>query len=173
MPVLGMSDKEFDFYQHSMSEAVRLIGQDALLFPVGVLKEDLYSDKTVTYKGARKIGLLFDTNPRPILKKFQWLTEDEELPYLAYIVPMDYKDVPFTVQEQMVIRIASERVLESERNFLVTNVRGVTLDPLMWICKLVPHRPKIDMNPTTPQVESTRVPKTDTGFSYLTVGGKR
>lgn len=173
MAVLGMSDKEFEFYQRSISEAVRLIGQDALLFPVGFVTEDLYSDKDIDYEGVRKIGLIFDSNPKPILKKFQWLTEEEELPYLAYIVPLDHDNEEFIAQENMLIQIASERVLKSERTFLVTNVRGVTLDPLMWMCKLVPHRPKVDMDPETPYIESTVAPKTDTGYSYLRKGGAR
>lgn len=171
MAELGMNDIEFEFYQRSISEAVRLIGQDAYLFPVGFVKEDLYSDKSINYEGVRKIGLLFESNPKPILKKFQWLTEDEELPYVAYIVPLDHTDEEFIAQENMLIQIDSERVLQSERTFLVTNIRGVTLDPLMWMCKLVPHRPKVDMIPDTAEVDSTVVPRTDTGFSYLKRGG--
>ena len=171
MAFLGMSDKEFEFHQKSISEAVRLIGQDAFLFPVNSVSEDIYSDKIVDYEGVRRIGLLFESDPKPILKKFQWLTEEEDLPYVAYIVPLDHEDKEFVAQENMLIRIASNRVLKSERTFLVTNVRGVTLDPLMWMCKLVPYRPKVDMNPSTPSVESTVVPKTDTGFSYLKRGG--
>jgi hypothetical protein len=167
MALLGMSDKEFEYRQKSIAEAVKLIGQDAYLFPVDSVTEDLYSDKDIVYEGARKIGILFESNPKPILKKFQWLTEDEELPYVAYLVPLDHKNIKFTVTDQMLIRIDSTRVLESERVFLVTNVRGVELDPLMWMCKLVPFRPKVDMNPKTGEYEPTVAPKTDTGYSYL------
>lgn len=167
MAQLGMTDREFEQYQLFMSEAVRLIGQDALLYPVDTVTEDLYSDKDITFLKPRKIGLIFDQNPRPILKKFQWLTEDEELPYLAYIVSLDHSDKAFTVQEQMKVVIQSERVLKSERYFLVSNVRGVTIDPLMWICKLVPYRPKFDMKPETSSYDSTLNKKTDTGYSYF------
>lgn len=167
MALLGMSDLEFEFHQRSITEAVRLIGQDAYLFPVNSSEEDLNSDKDIVYEGARKIGLLFDSNPKPILKKFQWLTEEEDLPYVAYIVPFDHNNIEFEVTEHMLVRIDSKRVLNSERVFLVTNVRGVTLDPLMWMCKLVPYRPKVDMRPGTGKYEPTLNPKTDTGFTYL------
>lgn len=167
MAILGMNDAEFNYYQAAMTEAVKMIGQDAYLFPVDSVTEDIYSDKDIVYNRARKIGLLFESNPKPILKKFQWLSEDDELPYLAYIVPFDHKSVEFTVEENMLIRIDSKRVLQSERVFIVTRVRGTTLDPLMWMCTLAPYRPKVDMVPDTPEYNATLNPKTDTGYTYL------
>lgn len=167
MSELGMTDKEFEQHQLFISEAVRLIGQEAHLWPVNSFDLDLYHDPTVKYKEARRIGLFFESNPRPILKKFQWLSEEEELPYVAYIVPLDYEDKEFRVQENMFLQVESTRVLESERNFLISNVRGVNIDPLMWICKLVPARPKYDQHPETPEIEVTYKPKTDSGYSYL------
>lgn len=167
MKQLLMNRREYDLWEQEISECVRLLGQKALLSPVETIFNDLYYDKDMVYEDARPIGIIFESNPRPILKKNNWLIEDDELPYVAYIVPLDNFDKPFKVSEQMFIRITSVFGLESTREFVVQRVRGTTIDPLMYICNLTPYRPKLDFKPETEQTDHTESFKTDTATTYL------
>lgn len=167
MAQLGMTPEEYDYWVSNLSEACKLIGQDAKLFPVESEVKDIYFDPTVEYKEAVDIGLIFDGNPKPILKKFNWLTEDEDVPYVCYLVAKDRNLKPIEVRENMKIVIPSVYGVVTERTFLVSHVRGTSIDPLAWICKLVPYRPKVDMKPETPEVDSTIREKNDINYGYL------
>lgn len=167
MAELMMVDREFDQYQRYYAEALKLIGQDAYLFPADSVEEDMYFDKSVSYSDARHIGLIFESNPRPILKRYNWLTEDEELPFLAYIAPLDNNEDGFEVRDQMKIQINSKRVISSERFFIVQKVRGSSIDPLMFICSLTPYRPKVSMRPDLEGYHSTVNGVNEAGYTYL------
>lgn len=170
MAELMMDEIEYEYYQKSISEACRLIGQEALLFPVNSVLPDIYDDRTVSYDGVRSIGLLFESNPRPLLKKFNWITEDEELPFVANIVPFDDTGEPFNITEDMIIVIKNRLGFKSERSFIVRNVRGSSIDPLMYVCKLSPYRPKVDFNPNTVAHDKTYNKRNDVNSSYLNRG---
>jgi hypothetical protein len=170
MAILGMIQTEYDYYVDSLREAMALIGQEAILYQVDVEEKDLYRDPSVTYKEAVNIALIFEENPRPILKQLNWLTEDEELPYVAHIVALASNKEPIVVRENMKIRIPSKYGLETDRVFVVTRVNGNHIDPVEWVCKLVPYRERVDVKPETPEYDRVRVEgKQDTSYSYLTV----
>lgn len=170
MSILGMSQKEYDYYVDQVRESMALIGQEAILYQVDTEEKDLYRDPSTTYKDAVKIALVFDDNPKPILKKHNWLTEDEELPYVAHIVALATNGEPVVVRENMKIRVKSKLGLKSDRVFLVSRVVGNHIDPITWICKLTPYREKVDMNPDTCEYEDMREEgKQDTSFGYLNV----
>lgn len=174
MALLGMTPEEYDYMVSNISEALKLIGQDAMLYQIYDVEKDLYNDtESLELLSHRDIGLIFEDNPRPVLKKFNWLTEEEEIPYLAYICSKDSRQEPLVVQDRMLIRIKTHLGIESDKLFQVTSVRGNSVDPLYWICKLVPYRNKVDFNPETPKVDSTRVDKTDVNFAYLKVNENR
>lgn len=168
MALLGMTPEEYDYMVSNMSEALKLIGQDAMLYQVYDIEKDFYNDtESLELLSHRKIGLIFEDNPKPVLKKFNWLTEEEEIPYIAYICSKDSNQEPLVVQDRMLIRIKTNLGIESDRIFQITSVRGNSVDPLYWICKLVPYRNKVDFRPETKKVDSTRVDKNDVNYSYL------
>lgn len=174
MARLGMSPEEYDYWVSNISEAFDLIGQDAELYQVAEIDKDMYNDVDILkHFTPRNIGLIFEDNPRPVLKKFNWLTEEEEIPYVAYLCSKDSSQRSLEVQEYMVVRVLSNYGLESERLFQVSSCRGSSIDPLFWICKLVPYRNKVDMVHETRQIESTRVRKNDTNFAYLDIHENR
>ena len=167
MGMLGMTPGEYDYWVSNLSEAFKLIGQDAKLYQVDTESKDSYFDPTLTHKEAIEIGVIFDNNPKPILKGFNWMTEDEEVPYLCYVVSKDSNLQPVEIREHMVIVIPSVYGLVTTREFLVTHVRGTSIDPLAWICKLVPYRKKIDMKPETAEVDPVLKDTQDVGYGYL------
>lgn len=170
MARLGMSTEEYAFYIGQIREAFDLIGQEAWLYQVKTEEKDLYRDPTIEHKEVKKIGLVFEENPKPILKKMNWLTEDEELPYVAYIVALASDDTPIKITEYMKVRIQSKLGLESDRLFVVSKVTGNSIDPLVWICKLVPYRYKVDINSETERYDSRLgEEKKETGYNYLRV----
>jgi hypothetical protein len=167
MAQLGMSPEEYDYMVSCYSEACKLVGQDAKLFPVDSEVKDIYLDPTVTYKDVRDVGVLFENNPKPILKKLNWLTEDEELPFVCYVVAKDRSLKSFEVTENMVLVVPSVYGLVTERKFVVSHVRGTSIDPLAWICKLVPYRTKLDLDTSTEEIDSTLAGKNDVNYGYL------
>lgn len=174
MARLGMSPEEYDYWVSNLSEAFDLIGQDAELYQVAEIDKDMYNDvELLKHFTPRKIGLIFEDNPRPILKKYNWLMEDEEIPYVAYLCSKDSSQKSLEVREYMIVRVKSNYGLESDRLYQVTSCRGSSIDPLYWICKLVPYRNKVDMVPDTKQIDSTRVRKNDTNFAYLNLDEDR
>lgn len=171
MSRLGMSPGEYNYVLDNIREAFDLIGQEAILSEVDHEVKDLYRDPATTYKDEKLIGLIFEDNPRPILKKMNWLIEDEELPYVVHIVALATNREPVVVTENMKITIPSVYGVNTVRTFIVTRVTGNSIDPLTWICKLVPYREKIDMIPETPGVidhEKVSNPS-DVGINYLNI----
>ena len=167
MAQLGMTPEEYNYWVESLSEAMKLIGQDAKLYQVDVEEKDLYKDLTLQHKEPVKVGCIFEDNPKPILKKYNWLTEDEELPYVAYIVAKDEELKPIEVREHMILEVISVYGIETTRKFLITSVRGNSIDPIAWICKCVPWREKVDFVPETEEVDNSVKEVNDTDFSYL------
>ena len=164
---LTMTKDEYNYMVDNIREAFELIGQKAVLFQVDSEIKDIYRDADVTYKDGTDISMIFEDNPKPILKKFNWMTEDEELPIVAHVVALDNKGNPVQVRERMKIMIKSELGLETQRVFLVSKVTGSSIDPLTYICKLVPYRFKVDVDTEKPGYQPSVEPKSDTGFIYL------
>lgn len=170
MAILGLTQGEYDYFVGDLRESMALIGQDALLYQVGTAVEDLYGDPTVSYQEARKVSVIFDDNPRPILKKYNWYTEDKDLPFVAHIVALDSEEQPLVIVEKMILRIPSVYGLITERCFIVTHVVGNAIDPWEWICTLVPYREKVDIVQETEEYDQVQpVPDRKTSFGYLKV----
>lgn len=166
---LTMTKDEYNYMVDNIREAFDLIGQKAVLFQVEKEIKDIYSDADITYKDGKEISLIFEDNPKPILKKFNWMTEDEELPIVANIVALANDGTPIEVRENMKVLLKSELGLETQRLFLVSRVRGNTIDPLTFICKLVPYRFKVDVDKQTEGYQPTIKEHSSTGFSYLNI----
>lgn len=166
---LTMTKDEYNYYVDNIREAFNLIGQKAVLFQVDQEIKDIYHDTDIAYKDGKEVSIIFEDNPKPILKKFNWMTEDEELPIVANVVALADDGTPIEVRERMKILLKSELGLETQRMFLVSKVTGNSIDPLVFICKLVPYRFKTDIDLDTEGYQSSIGERDNTGFSYLNV----
>lgn len=165
MGLLDMSRSEAELHMRFITEAAKLRGQPCLLYQIDNSVSDLHNDKDIVYKDSVLVNILFDEHPKTILKKLNWFTEDDELPYVAYLTNMDknYSDVRVT--KDCLIEIKSTQVEQSERTrFIISEVRGNSINPVYWICKLVPYRPKSIMT----EVNDPDAPNnTSMGYSYV------
>ena len=165
MGLLDMSRSEAELHMRFITEAAKLRGQPCLLYQIDNSVSDLHNDKDIVYKDSVLVNILFDEHPKTILKKLNWFTEDDELPYVAYLTNMDknYSDVRVT--KDCLIEIKSIQVEQSERTrFIISEVRGNSINPVYWICKLVPYRPKSIM---TEVIDPDAPSNTSMGYSYV------
>lgn len=165
MGLLDMSRSEAELHMRFITEAAKLRGQPCLLYQIDNSVSDLHNDKDIVYKDSVLVNILFDEHPKTILKKLNWFTEDDELPYVAYLTNMDknYSDVRVT--KDCLIEIRSTQVEQSERTrFIISEVRGNSINPVYWICKLVPYRPKSIM---TEVIDPDAPSNTSMGYSYV------
>ena len=145
MGSLSMNLSEHNYYVNMIMEGFNLIGQKAILYQVDTEERDLYYDPKVVYKEASNIFVMFESNPMPILKKYNWLTEGEDSPYIVYVSGLDSEGNPIEVQENMKIVIVSELGLKTQRVFDVSRVMANNINPLAYLCKLTPHRFHVDL----------------------------
>ena len=165
MGLLYMAGVEHEQHIKYIAEASKLLGQEALLYQVEKKTSDLHNDKDVVYKDPIKINFLLEQNPTPILKKLNWFTEDDDLPYLAYLTKLDDTYQEVSIDKECLIEVVTTQVNEANpRKFIITSVRGSKLNPLYWICKLVPYREKIDKDPV---VDPEAPTNTDMGYGYI------
>lgn len=153
MAELGINGGEYRYFSSAIAEASKLLGQESYLYPVASTKEDLYHDIRRGYGKPIQIGLFFVNNPQPILKRQHWLQENEEA-YVGYIslYSTEYKALP--IQEGVLIEIKTKYPIVETRYFKVSLVQALTIDPLMWVAKLVPYRQPVDLKPDTPVVQT-------------------
>lgn len=165
MGLLYMADVEHDLHIKYLAEAAKLLGQEALLYQVDKKSCDLHHDKDVVYKEPVKFNFLLEQNPTPILKKLNWFSEDSELPYIGYLTKLDNDYQEVRIDTDAILEIVTTQVSEPNANkFIITSVRGSKLNPLFWICKLVPYREKTEMT----LVKDPEAPHdTSLGYSYI------
>ena len=98
MGLSDMSRSEAELHMKFITEAAKLRGQPCLLYQIDNSVSDLHNDKDIVYKDPVLVNILFDEHPKTILKKLNWFTEDDELPYVAYLTNMDknYSDARVT-----------------------------------------------------------------------------
>ena len=108
MGKLNSNLNEHNYMVNSIREAFTLIGQPAYLYQVDTEDRDLYYDPELTYKDAIKVSVIFETNPQPLLKKFNWLTDSEQqTPYVANIVSLADDGSTLKIQENMKLLLLS------------------------------------------------------------------
>ena len=143
MGKLFMDATEHEFWEEEIAEAARLLGQECKLYQVDIIDEDINRDTKVSYKEPVSINILFEDNPKPKLKKLGWLTETDDLPYLAYITSLDDNYERVKVDKYAKITVLNNL---GEVDLQISEVSGSEIDPLFWICKLVPYRYNFDDN---------------------------
>lgn len=165
MGLLDMSRPELKMHMKFITEAAKLRGQPCKLYQIAESTSDLHNDKDIEYMPPVDINILFEEHPKTILKKLNWFSEDEDLPYVAYLTNMDKDYADVRVTKDCLIETHSIQVEQSERTrFLISSVRGGNIDPAFWICKLVPYRPKSEKT----EVKDHEAPNnTDMGYSFI------
>lgn len=175
MGILSPTNTELQFHSMMFAEALHLQGDQCMLYQLEgksdyVVEKDYANDPKPKYIDPVIIDVLLDTNPQAKLRKMNWLAESDDLPILAYVSnhayrkPNDYEEI--VVTQYCIIELPySLRDLGTQK-FIVTDVRSEGLHPLYWTCKLAPVRDQVDLDPSTPEVDST-LPASDSGTNYL------
>lgn len=170
-----MNSDEHMLHEQYIAESVKLHGYKVKLHQVNTSEEDMYFDEKVTYLDPVYVNIIFQSDPIPRLKKLGWLLEGDANPYLAYITNYDDSENRVNITKDCIIEISSmikiPEMVEDTRRLVVSQVNGSKIDPLFWECKLVPYRPKVDLQPTTPEYDDTRDggDPDSTGTSYLKI----
>ena len=172
MGLLYQSKKEHDLTVNYMAESFKLLGQEALLYQVKKKKYDLHNDRDVEYEEPIRINFLLEDNPKPVLKRMGWFTEEEELPYVGYFVVRaeDLSDVKMNTDSK--IRLITRQVDDTYftdtdaiyNEFLISSIRGNKLVPTYFTCKLVPYRPPTNKRTV---IDPETKNDTSTGYSYI------
>ena len=168
MGLLDMSRSEAMLHVKFITEAAKLRGQACLLYQVDKSTSDLHNDKDIIYKDPVLVNVLFDDSPKTILKKMNWFNEDEDLPYVVYLTHMDKNYSDIRVTKDCLIEMKSIQVEQAEcTRFIISDVKGNSINPVYWTCKLVPYRPKSEMK----EVQDYEAPNnTDMGYSFIRRG---
>lgn len=167
MAWLDMSKMEFEYWLESYSEAFYMRGQDAQLYQAKTVQKDEYLDLNVDYEDAVDIGVMFVDNPKPILKANNWIIEDADLPYVCYMVTKDRHMDNVEIVQDMRVVIPSTYGVVTARQFIVTNVRGISIDPLLWLCSLAPCRVRKSIEKPSSTQKESELYKTDLGRGYI------
>lgn len=142
---------------------------------------DSAGDYYAEFGEEEEISITFEDSPRATLEKMNWLAEGEDLPYLAYISAINYPEFkkwrdntdldkvsgedknhwlssttsPFLINVTKYSRVELPyQMRESSTQLLtITEVRGDSINPTVFTCKLVPHRDAFDMDESTEEVE--------------------
>lgn len=167
MGLLYQGKSERNLSTKFIAEAAHLLGQEANLFQIDSEIRDINNDPHITYHEAVPVNILFEDNPKPILKKYGWFTEDDDLPYIAYITRYgkDYQNV--YIRENCIVEIyehQNEDDKNLDRRFIITNCRGNMIDPLYWICKLAPYRDEV---PTRSVKDFESPHNNGLGYTYI------
>lgn len=157
MGALDPTQEEYNLIVSMITEAVRLRGTSAKLYQVETETFDQYRAPDYIRLEAVDVGLLFEENPKPILKKNGWYVDGEDMPYVAYMTTRTVTGAPVVLREGMLIEVPSVYGMVDKQTFQVTGVKGVTIDPVAWICKMVPHRKKLDQQLLVDGVQTSRV----------------
>lgn len=167
---LDINSKEHDYQVSSAAEFVDLWGVETLFYQVDVLVRDRYRDPEVRYMDPVPVDVLFDEDPRPILKSHGWLTETgSELPFVIYVPMKDRAGRPLKVTDDCKVILQQKHRMTEIREFTITRVTGNHLMPMMWICKALPYREAHDFDPNTAEVDKVKGIEDEKGTNYLKV----
>lgn len=141
MGLLDMNQSEHVLWEELIAESAKLVGQECLLYQIDTSTADLNGDAHVTYKDPVKANILFEENPKPVIKKMGWQLESDDLPYVAYITSLDDNYSRVVIEKNVKVVVPNNL---GEVDLLVSNVVGSKVNPLFWTCKLVPYRYNLD-----------------------------
>ena len=137
MGLLYMNQVEHELWEERITEAAYLLGQECMLYQINSKDDDINRDPKIEYKEPVKANILLETQPKPVLKRMGWVTETDELPYVAYITRLAEDYSPIVIEKYVKISVPNSL---GETDFIISDVAGSKIDPLFWTCKLVPYR---------------------------------
>lgn len=169
------------YYASNIAESHWLMGIKSKFYECLEYERDSAGDYYGTFDDPQDISIVFEDNPRSVLEKMNWLAEGEELPYLVYISAIDYPkykkwrdetdldklsdedknywlsntDSPFLINVTKYSRVEIPYQMREvgTQLFTITQIRGDSVNPTVFTCKLVPHRGAIDMDESTPEID--------------------
>lgn len=165
MGLLYMASQEHELNVKFIAEAAKLLGQECWIYQPLTITSDIQQDRAVTYKTKVKANILFESNPQPVLKNYNWISEDDTLPYIAYITNLDdnYEDI--VIERDCIVEVPQAQMNEvSNKKFIITFLKGSKINPLFWTCKLVPYREKVE---GTPVVDEEAPNNSEMGYTYV------
>jgi hypothetical protein len=189
------NNREHLYTESNIAEAHWLMGTACKFYPCKSYTRDLASDPHPEYDEPVDINIVFDDDPKTTLEKMNWLAEGEDLPFMAYISSIIYpkykewkqqlrntelsdeerslllnNHTSFTLMVNKYSLIELPYVMQEQgtKMLMVTDLRGDTVNPLAWYCKLVPYRAQTDIDPTTPEIDDNLGKSDDTDFNYVT-----
>lgn len=167
MGLLGFTPEEYKFYIRSMSEALKLIGNEAYIREVKENRTNFYGDSSYSNKHRIKANIIFDNHPKPILRKMGWNTEEEDHPFVAWLSILSEKEKIIEMEEGLIVEVIGINGPDATQVFRVTRCHGSTIDPTMWLLLMMPYRKEIDFVPETPKHETVDPTKKDTEDKYI------
>jgi len=166
--LLTLSDSERLLYKDWLMEAFFLRGIEAYIHQAVEEEADVSADWEYRYYPPVRSRVVFEENPRAVLKQLNWLAEDEEMnPLLTYVLTEDFNRDKLKIARGCIIEIPYSMDEGGTQKFIVTEMRGDSIRPLIWICKLAPYREQTDVNPDTAGVEERRTGDTFSENVYL------
>lgn len=167
--LLTLSDSEKSLYKDWLLEAFYLRGIEAFIYQALDESPDVYADWTYNYLPPVRSRVVFEDNPRAVLKQLNWLAEDEEVnPLLTYVLTEDFNRNKLSISRGCIIEIPYAMDESGSQKFIVTEMRGDSIRPLVWICKLAPYREQVDIHPENEEdVDKKRPGDPVSEFVYL------
>lgn len=165
MGLLFMNASEHMLSRQYITEAFRMLGTECLLYIPSEIIGDVHNDNDIKYNDPIEMDLLFESHPEPILENYDWYSEEDQEPYVAYISGLSRNYEKLRVQKDSMVEVPQYQVDElTYKKFLITQVKGSKLNPLFWTCKLVPIRDKAEIE----EVKDYESPRsTSMGYSYI------
>lgn len=166
MGLLYMNSGEHVLHEKYITEAFKLLGQECLIYFPTSITSDLHQDRNIEYGDPIKMDILFESHPEPILKNYNWYSEDDQYqPYVAYITNLNHEYERVKIERDCLVEIPQAQVDEvTTKKFLITFLRGSKINPLFWTCKLAPYREKVSKE----EVSDFEAPQnSDMGYTYV------
>lgn len=136
---------EHNLWINYLTESAALFGKECDIHIVKSREDDINHDPYLEYYDPVKINILFEENPKPILKKMGWYSNEEDLPYVVYMTCLDSQYKIIYPEKYSLIDIPNIMATSKQTNkFTITEVKGSKINPLFWICKLVPYKYNLD-----------------------------
>lgn len=173
MGLYDMTSRENDYYSESLSEANELLGTECTYYEPLEVHKDTLNDEDIKYGEGITVNVVFESHPKPVMKNLNWLVgkDSDILPLVAYISDVNKRLnrlVDVSKYGKLVVPYKLKQY--GTREFKIDRVSGDSLNPIIWICSLVPIWYKTDMNPNTPDTDD----KVDNGdgsdFDYIKWG---
>lgn len=140
MGLFDISGQDKEVVRGMLNEAFALWGTNARLMQVTADNKDFNNDNDYQRLPYQEINLLYEEFPKPTLRKLGWFQEDQEMPAVAYVLPLDKDGNRVRLREGSVIEIPYNEVRDGVRTMFVGRCQADSLNFLYWICTLTPNR---------------------------------